>query len=58
MRTTKALAKQAAWLWLPLFLGVCVVLGAYNSYLAPESSGSQVTLCPDSSHLNRFLGCP
>ncbi|MGO4257636.1 hypothetical protein [Marmoricola sp. RAF53] len=49
---------QAAWLWLPLFLVLCAVLGFYRSYAGPGiGAESDVTSCPDSSHLTQFLGC-
>jgi len=56
--TTKHATRQAAWLWLPLFVGACTVVGFYRSYVDPGGSSSQVTPCPDGSHLARFLHCP
>lgn len=56
--TTTHLKAQAAWLWLPLFLGACVVVGFYRSYVEPGASSTQVMPCPSGSHLARFLHCP
>jgi hypothetical protein len=56
--TTKHLVREAAWLWLPLFVGVCFVAGFYRSYVDPGTTNSQVSPCPDGSHLARFLNCP
>jgi hypothetical protein len=55
---TRQIVEHAAWLWLPVLLGLCVCLGFYRSHLDPASSSSTGTSCPDSSHLDRFLGCP
>jgi hypothetical protein len=57
MRTNQAV-KQAAWLWLPLFVAVLFALGFYRSFVDPGASASGVTLCPQGSHLDQFLGCP
>ncbi len=46
---------QAAWLWLPLFLVLCAVLGFYRSY---ATSDAPVASCTGSSHLAQFLHCP
>lgn len=56
--TTTHLKAQAAWLWLPLFLGACVVVGFYRSYVEPGASSTQVMPCPSGSYLARFLHCP
>ncbi len=48
---------HAAWLWLPLFVATCVVLGFYRTTADPGSSNHQVTLCPDGSMLSQFLHC-
>lgn len=51
------MATVAAWLWLPLFVGLCLALGFYRSFTEAGAGGAQPTLCPDGSHLSRFLDC-
>lgn len=55
---TKQVMKDAAWLWLPLFIAALFALGFYRSYLDPAASASGASLCPQGAHLDRFLGCP
>jgi len=55
---TKRIAKDAAWLWLPLFVAVLFALGFYRSYVDPASSATGMSVCPQGSHLDQFLGCP
>lgn len=52
------MVRDAAWLWLPLFITALFALGFYRSYLDPSASASGVSVCPQGSHLDRFLGCP
>jgi len=44
----------AAWLWLPLFLAACIAVGFVNS----ATGASPTSGCTQSSHMDRFLGCP
>ncbi|WP_183407926.1 hypothetical protein [Nocardioides marmoriginsengisoli] len=55
---TRSLLTEAAWLWLPLLVVGFIALGFYRSYLDPGASASGVSLCPQGSHLDQFLGCP
>jgi hypothetical protein len=55
---TKRIMKDAAWLWLPLFVAVLFALGFYRSFVDPSAASSGVSLCPQGSNLDQFLGCP
>jgi hypothetical protein len=55
--TTKRVMTQVAWLWLPLLLVALFAVGFYNSYLDPDAPASSSS-CSQSTHLDRFLGCP
>ncbi len=49
--------REAVWLWLPLFLAVCLALGFYRSFVDPGASASGSTRCPQGSQLDQLLGC-
>ena len=49
---------EVAWLWLPLLVVGFIALGFVRSYVDPGASASRVSLCPQGSHLDQFLGCP
>lgn len=53
--SAKQLVTGAAWLWLPLFVAACIAVGFVNS---ASGSSSTANTCAQSSHLDRFLGCP
>lgn len=45
---------HAAWLWLPLFLVLCVGVGFYRSAAAADS----INTCPSGTKMAQFLHCP
>jgi hypothetical protein len=53
---TKRLTTEIAWLWLPLFIGTCFVLGCYRSYIDHPARDGAGT-CSASTQLERFLDC-
>lgn len=55
---TKHLTTRAAWMWLPLFVATCLVLGFYNSATTSATTDGGISLCPDGSRMERLLHCP